>query len=101
MYDNIWLLRCFNQRDVIMFLSLNRKIVYSILSLFLIASLLFIMAFYMAYSSKVEKDQLFSIQRNQQYIDLLYRSINLTKELKQRVEQYDEITIDDITYPQI
>lgn len=84
-----------------MFLSLNRKIVYSILSLFLIASLLFIMAFYMAYSSKVEKDQLFSIQRNQQYIDLLYRSINLTKELKQLVEQYDEITIDDISYPQI
>ena len=84
-----------------MFLSLNRKIDYSILSLFLIASLLFIMAFYMAYSSKVEKDQLFSIQRNQQYIDLLYRSINLTKELKQLVEQYDEITIDDISYPQI
>ncbi len=84
-----------------MFLSLNRKIVYSILGLLLISSLLFISAFYIAYSSKVEKDQFFSIQRNQQYIELLYRSINLTKELKQLLNEYQNINISRAEYPQI
>lgn len=84
-----------------MFLSLNRKIVYSILSLFLISSILFILAFYLAYSSKIEKDQISSIQRNQQYIDLLYRSINLTKELNQLLDQYGDIHINENEYPQI
>lgn len=84
-----------------MFLSLNRKIVYSILSLFLISSLLFISAFYIAYSSKIEKDQLASIQRNQQYTDLLYRSINLTKELKQLLAERPDININETTYKHI
>lgn len=84
-----------------MFLSLNRKIVYSILSLFLISSLLFVTTFYVAYSSKIEKDQLASIQRNQQYIDLLYRSINLTKELKQFLADNENIKINEETYKHI
>lgn len=86
---------------VIMFLSLNRKIIYTILSLFLISSISFISAFYMAYSSKVEKDQIYSIQRNQQYTDLLYRNILLIKELKQLAKEYQGIKIDNDLYPQI
>ncbi len=76
-----------------MFLSLNRKIVYSVFGLLLLSSLLFIFTFYTAYSSKIEKDQLLSIQRNQQYSDLLYRSINLTKELKQILSLHPNIRI--------
>ena len=59
-----------------MFLSLNRKLMYTLFSLFIISILLFSFTFYIAYSSKIEKDQLLSIQRNQEYIDLLYRSTN-------------------------
>ena len=65
-----------------MFLSLNRKIIYLISSLLLISSALFILTFYIAYTSKIEKDQQLSILRNQQYTDLLYQHRNLIKEIK-------------------
>ena len=44
--------------------------------------LLFIYTFYTAYSLKIEKDQILSIQRNQQYNTLLLNNINTIKELK-------------------
>jgi two-component system phosphate regulon sensor histidine kinase PhoR len=83
-----------------MFLSLNRKIVYSIFSLFLGALLLFVLTFYLTYSSKVEKDQLASIQRNQQYSDLMYQVINLNRELKQRFAGQLS-RVDPQEYPQL
>ena len=81
-----------------MFLSLNRKIVYSILGLFLISSLVFTFTFYIAYSSKIEKDQLASIQRNQQYSDLLYRTANFIRELKQLLNQHPEFQLNPEEY---
>ena len=81
-----------------MFLSLNRKIVYSILGLFLISSLVFTFTFYVAYSSKIEKDQLASIQRNQQYSDLLYRTANFIRELKQLLSQHPELQLNPEEY---
>ena len=86
-----------------MFSSLNRKIVYSILSLFLISTLAFAFTFYVAYSSKIEKDQLASIQRNQQYADLLYRNANLIREIRLLLEHYPDIDIssDDYKYLKI
>ncbi len=84
-----------------MFLSINRKIVYSILSLFLLSSILFISTFYIAYSSKIEKDQLASIQRNQQYSNLLYRNINTIRELKDLLDKYKNIQISNKEFPQI
>ncbi len=84
-----------------MFLSLNRKIVYSVFGLLLLSSLLFIFTFYTAYSSKIEKDQLLSIQRNQQYSDLLYRSINLAKELNQFITAHPDIAISKTDYKHI
>ncbi len=65
-----------------MFLSLNRKIIYLILTLTISSCLLFIYTFYTAYSLKIEKDQILSIQRNQQYNNLLLNNINTIKELK-------------------
>ena len=84
-----------------MFFSLNRKIIYSILALFLISSLLFVSAFYIAYSSKIETDQRASILRNQQYADLLYRNINLIKELKGLLEEYPALNLSEEKYPQV
>ena len=84
-----------------MFLSLNRKIIYSIFSLFLISSIIFTSTFYIAYSSKIEKDQQASITRNIQYADLLHRNILLIKELKDITKENPQIKNDIKTYPQI
>ena len=78
---------------IAVFLSINRKIVYLILTLTLSSCLLFVYTFYMAYSVKIEKDQQLSIQRNQQYNNLLLNNINTIKELKNFVNTHN-ITID-------
>lgn len=84
-----------------MFFSLNRKIVYSIVGLFLISTLIFTSAFYAAYSSKIEKDQQASISRNQQYSELLYHNINLIRELKALLKQHADLNINSHTHPHI
>ena len=70
-----------------MFFSLNRKIIYMILTLTISSCLLFVYTFYMAYSVKIQKDQQLSIQRNQQYNNLLLNNINIIKELKSFVNE--------------
>ena len=84
-----------------MFLSLNRKIVYSILGLFLVSSLIFILTFYTAYSAKIEKDQQASITRNQQYSDLLYHNTNIIKELKTLLTANPNISVTPSNYQHI
>lgn len=69
-----------------MFVSLNKKIIYSIITFFLITSIIFVYTFYKVYGNKIQEEQLINIQRNQQYIDLLYKNINLNKELR-RIEK--------------
>jgi len=83
------------------FFSLNRKIIYSIIGLFFVSSVVFVLAFYGAYSSKIEADQRASILRNQQYADLLYRNVNLVKELKFLLREHPEISFDKDNYPQV
>ena len=77
-----------------MFVSLNRKIIYSILLLFLITSVIFVYTFYLIYGTKIQEEQLYNIQRNQQYIDLLYKNINTSKELRRIVTDNPHIKID-------
>ena len=60
-----------------MFVSLNKKIIYSILFFFIISSLIFIYTFYIVYGNRIQEELRSNIQRNQQYIDLLYQNINL------------------------
>lgn len=84
-----------------MFLSLNRKIIYSIFSLFLLSSIIFTTTFYLAYSSKVQLEQQTSITRNVQYSDLLHRNILLIKEIKNLLAKDDKLKIDAKTFPQI
>ena len=40
-----------------MFVSLNRKIIYSILLLFLITSVIFVYTFYLIYGTKIQEEQ--------------------------------------------
>lgn len=84
-----------------MFLSLNRKIIYAIFSLFLLSFMIFASTFYIAYSEKIEKEQQASITRNLQYSDLLHRNILLVKEIKNLLNQDTTFKINPKTYPQI
>ena len=84
-----------------MFVSLNRKIIYSIFSLFLLSSIIFASTFYRAYSSKITQDQQASITRNRQYSDLLYRNVMLIKEIKLLLASDKNFKIDKNTFPQI
>ena len=54
-----------------MFVSLNKKIIYSILFFFIISSLIFIYTFYIVYVNRIQEELRSNIQRNQQYIDRL------------------------------
>jgi len=76
-----------------MFVSLNRKVIYSILFLFLVVTTIFASTFYIIYGNKIQNEQLASIQRNQQYIDLLYKNINMTNEFRQILNSYPNIQI--------
>ncbi len=77
-----------------MFISLNRKIIYSILLLFLITSLIFVYTFYWIYGNQIQEEQRHNIQRNNQYIELLARNISLSQELRRLIKQYPQITVE-------
>ena len=81
-----------------MFVSLNRKIIYTILSLFLVTSLIFGYTFYLIYGNKIQNEQLYSIQRNQQYIDLLFKNINITREFRNILQNDPKIKINETLY---
>lgn len=81
-----------------MFVSLNRKIIYTILSLFLVTSLIFGYTFYLIYGNKIQNEQLYSIQRNQQYIDLLFKNINISREFRNILHHHPNIKINETLY---
>mgnify|MGYP001119266650 CR=1 FL=1 len=76
-----------------MFISLNKKIIYSITIFFFITSIIFVSTFYMIYGNKIQEEQLINIQRNQQYINLLYKNVTLNKELRHILEQNKHLKI--------
>lgn len=76
-----------------MFVSLNKKIIYSIIFLFIITSLIFVYTFYIVYGNKIQEEQLYNIQRNQHYVDLLLKNTILTKELRAISSQNKNINI--------
>lgn len=76
-----------------MFVSINKKIIYSILFFFLITSVIFVSTFYIVYGSKVQEEQLSNMQRNQQFVNMLLKNINLYKELRDISENNKNIHI--------
>ena len=70
-----------------MFVSLNKKIIYSILMFFLMISIIFVYTFYFIYGSKIQKEQQNSIQQNQQFLELLSQNISFSKELQNVLEK--------------
>ncbi len=78
-----------------MFISLNKKIIYSIIIFFFITSIIFVSTFYMIYGNKIQEEQLTNIQRNQQYINLLFKNININKIFRQLIDENPNIKISD------
>lgn len=74
-----------------MFISLNKKIIYSILLFFIFISMLLIYSFYNIYSYRLEEEQRSMLMRNQQYMALLTDNINLKKEIKSILQQNPHI----------
>lgn len=70
-----------------MFVSLNKKIIYSILMFFLMISIIFVYTFYFIYGTKIQKEQQNSIQQNQQFLELLSQNISFSKELQNVLEK--------------
>ncbi len=65
-----------------MFTSLNKKLIYTIGSFFLFTSLIFVYSFYFTYGIRLQEELKSNIERNQQFVGLLYENHTLKKELK-------------------
>ena len=73
-----------------MFISLNKKILYSILVFLLIIICLFFVIFINFYASNLRDRQNSLYLRNQYVVDLLYDNISLQKTLAEVYEKYPE-----------
>ena len=78
-----------------MFVSLNKKFIYSIIIFFIFTALLFIYTFYLAYGKKIEEEQQSAISRNQQYLELLYENITLRKSLRNIIASHPDFKPDE------
>lgn len=76
-----------------MFVSLNKKIIYSILAFFLAISVIFVYTFYIIYGGKIQEEQQSRLQQNQQFLELLYRNIIYGKEIQNIIKNYPEVKI--------
>lgn len=65
-----------------MFISLNKKLTYTIILFFITTAMIFLYTFYKIYDSRIQDELKTNIYRNKQYIDLLYENRNLKKELR-------------------
>ena len=64
-----------------MFISLNKKLIYTIGSFFLFTALIFIYSFYFTYGIRLQEELKSNIERNQQFISLLYENSRLKKDI--------------------
>lgn len=84
-----------------MFVSLNKKFIYTIITFFLFTAVLFIYTFYMVYGIRFQEEQKSNLSRNQQYIELLYENNTLRNELKKIIQNDPEIEIASSTKKKI
>ena len=63
-----------------MFVSLNKKFLYTVVIFFSITALIFLYSFYITYGVRFQNELRASILRNQQYINLLYENNLMKKE---------------------
>lgn len=76
-----------------MFVSLNKKFIYSIVIFFMITALIFLYSFYLTYGLRFQDELKNNISRNQQYVNLLYENNLMRKELKKISNFYPQVKI--------
>lgn len=65
-----------------MFVSLNKKFIYTIAIFFLFTATLFLWTFYTVYGVQIQEEQKSTFLRNQQFIEVLNENINMRKEFR-------------------
>lgn len=78
-----------------MFVSLNKKFIYTIAFFFLFTAVLFIYTFYIIYGIRFQEELKSNISRNQQYLELLYENNTLRKEVHQLAVKNPNLKITD------
>lgn len=76
-----------------MFVSLNKKFIYTIFIFFIITSLIFLYSFYLTYGIRFQDDLKANIVRNQQYINLLYENNLMKKEFIKLSQKHSDIKL--------
>lgn len=76
-----------------MFVSLNKKFIYTIASFFLFTAILFIYTFYIIYGLRFQEEQKSNLSRNSQFIELLYENGAIRKELNTLLAKDSKIII--------
>lgn len=74
-----------------MFVSLNKKFIYTIAIFFLFTATLFLWTFYTVYGVQIQEEQKSTFLRNQQFIELLNENIHMRKEFRDLSKQNPEI----------
>lgn len=78
-----------------MFISLNKKFIYSIVTFFLLTAALFIYTFYIIYGIRFQEELNSNISRNRHYMEMLRENNTLRKEIYNIVEKYPGIETGD------
>lgn len=76
-----------------MFVSLNKKFIYTIVIFFAITAMIFLYSFYLTYGIRFQNELKANISRNQQYINLLYENNLMRKKLIQIAQQHPQINL--------
>ena len=76
-----------------MFVSLNKKFIYTIVTFFLFTAILFVYTFYIIYGVRFQEEQKSNLTRNQQYLELLYENNGLRSELENIIQNHPDIEI--------
>lgn len=79
-----------------MFVSLNKKFIYTIFFFFLFTAILFIYTFYVIYAIRFQEEQKSNLIRNQQYIEILGENSSFKRELNQIIENHPQIVSENI-----
>lgn len=78
-----------------MFVSLNKKFIYTIAFFFLFTAVLFIYTFYIIYGIRFQEEQKSTLTRNQQYLEMLSENNILRKEIRAIIENNPKLNISD------
>lgn len=78
-----------------MFVSLNKKFIYTIAFFFLFTAILFIYTFYIIYGIRFQEEQKSTLTRNQQYLEMLSENNMLRKEIRAIIENNPKLNISD------